>query len=81
MIVGDAIRYLEDSKRQGRHFDFIFGDLTDVPINTDHNCKETGMMNDDTKTLFHSCYWQQNFRSLPFSQLIQPGTFFVAFSV
>ena len=44
MIVGDAIRYLEDSKRQGRHFDFIFGDLTDVPINTDHNCKETGMM-------------------------------------
>ena len=39
--MGDAIRYLEDSRRQGRQFDFIFGDLTDIPINTDHNCKET----------------------------------------
>ena len=38
IIVGDAVKYLEDSRRQGRQFDFIFGDLTDIPINTDHNC-------------------------------------------
>jgi len=37
VIVGDAIKYLEDSRRQGRQFDFIFGDLTDIPIDTDHN--------------------------------------------
>lgn len=41
VIVGDAIRYLEDSRRQGRQFDFIFGDLTDIPINTDHNFEST----------------------------------------
>ena len=41
VIVGDAIKYLEDSRRQGRQFDFIFGDLTDIPIDTDHNCKKS----------------------------------------
>ena len=39
IIVGDAVKYLEDSRRQGRQFDYIFGDLTDIPINTDHNCE------------------------------------------
>ena len=41
VIVGDAIKYLEDSRRQGKQFDFIFGDLTDIPIDTDHNCKKS----------------------------------------
>ena len=33
------MRYLEDSRIQGRQFDYIFGDLTDIPIDTDSNCK------------------------------------------
>ena len=34
-FVGDAIKYLEDCCSEQRQFDFIFGDLTDVPIDTD----------------------------------------------
>lgn len=41
VIVGDAVRYLEDSRRTGKQFDFIFGDLTDVPIATDHNVESS----------------------------------------
>ena len=32
---GDAVQYLEDCQEDGRQFDFIFGDLTDVPIEAD----------------------------------------------
>ena len=36
-IVGDAVKYLEKCKNDGKMFDFIFGDLTDVPIDTDND--------------------------------------------
>ena len=32
IIVGDAIDYMEAYNRQGKMFDYVFGDLTDVPI-------------------------------------------------
>ena len=35
IIVGDAVKHLEGCKKEGKLFDFIFGDLTDVPIDTD----------------------------------------------
>ena len=35
IIVGDAVKQLEMYRREGKYFDFIFGDLTDVPIDTD----------------------------------------------
>ena len=34
-VSGDAIKYLEQCRENQRQFDFIFGDLTDVPIDTD----------------------------------------------
>ena len=34
-ILGDAIKYLEDCVAEKKQFDYIFGDLTDVPIDTD----------------------------------------------
>ena len=35
VIVGDALVYMEEAKSQGLKFDFIFGDLTDTPVNMD----------------------------------------------
>ncbi len=35
ILSGDAIKYLEQCAENQRDFDFIFGDLTDVPIDTD----------------------------------------------
>ena len=35
IITGDAIKYLEQCGENQKKFDFIFGDLTDVPIDTD----------------------------------------------
>lgn len=40
IITGDAIKYLEDSVKDDKQFNFIFGDLTDVPIDTDTEAKE-----------------------------------------
>lgn len=39
-IVGDAVKYLEKCKSEGKLFNFIFGDLTDVPIDTDNDGKD-----------------------------------------
>ena len=30
IIVGDAVKHLEKCKKEGKLFDFIFGDLTDI---------------------------------------------------
>ena len=38
-IVGDAIKYLKKCKSERKLFNFIFGDLTDVPIDTDNDGK------------------------------------------
>ena len=38
-ILGDAIKYLEDCVAEKKQFDYIFGDLTDVPIDTDKEGK------------------------------------------
>ena len=35
IIVGDAVATMEEYVKEGRRFDFVFGDLTDVPISTD----------------------------------------------
>ena len=35
IIVGDAVKHLERCREEGKQFDFVFGDLTDVPIDTD----------------------------------------------
>lgn len=32
IIVGDAIAYMQDYIKEGRLFDYVFADLTDVPI-------------------------------------------------
>jgi len=40
IITGDAIKYLEDCVAENKQFDYIFGDLTDVPIDTDNEAKE-----------------------------------------
>ena len=40
IITGDAIQYLEECGKDDKQFDFIFGDLTDVPIDTDTEAKE-----------------------------------------
>lgn len=32
VIVGDAIAHMQDYIKEGRQFDYVFGDLTDVPI-------------------------------------------------
>lgn len=32
IIVGDAIKYMKDYIKEGKQFDYVFGDLTDVPI-------------------------------------------------
>lgn len=32
IIVGDAIAYMKDYIKEGKQFDYVFGDLTDVPI-------------------------------------------------
>ena len=35
IITGDAVQHLEDCVKDGKQYDFIFGDLTDIPIDTD----------------------------------------------
>ncbi|CAG0889275.1 unnamed protein product [Darwinula stevensoni] len=35
IIVGDAVATMEEYVKEGRRFDFVFGDLTDIPISTD----------------------------------------------
>ena len=37
--LGDAIHHLADCLKEDKQYDFIFGDLTDVPIDTDHTSK------------------------------------------
>ncbi|XP_076255614.1 spermine synthase isoform X2 [Rhynchophorus ferrugineus] len=37
IIVGDCMKSLEQYIKEGRKFDYIFGDLTDVPISEDHS--------------------------------------------
>nr|CAB3266410.1 spermine synthase-like [Phallusia mammillata] len=34
IIVGDCIKYLEEYAREGRKFDYVISDITDVPIET-----------------------------------------------
>lgn len=34
-IVDDALMHLKDFIKQGREFDYVFGDLTDVPISSE----------------------------------------------
>ena len=34
IIVGDAVKHLERCREEGKQFDFVFGDLTDIPIDT-----------------------------------------------
>ncbi|OTF81304.1 hypothetical protein BLA29_013181, partial [Euroglyphus maynei] len=34
VIVGDCLRYMRDYIEQGKTFDIIFNDLTDIPIST-----------------------------------------------
>ena len=35
IVVGDAVKYLETCQRDGKQFDYIFGDLTDIPIDVE----------------------------------------------
>ncbi|KAK3855976.1 hypothetical protein Pcinc_037652 [Petrolisthes cinctipes] len=35
VIVGDAIAHMREYLKEGRKFDYVFGDLTDVPISTE----------------------------------------------
>ena len=37
--LGDAIHHLADCLKEDKQYDYIFGDLTDVPIDTDHTSK------------------------------------------
>nr|CAH7712225.1 unnamed protein product [Callosobruchus chinensis] len=37
IIVGDCMKSLEEFMKEGRKFDYIFGDLTDVPISQKHS--------------------------------------------
>ncbi|CAH2005373.1 unnamed protein product [Acanthoscelides obtectus] len=37
IIVGDCMKSLEEFTKEGRKFDYIFGDLTDVPISQKHS--------------------------------------------
>lgn len=37
IIVGDCMKYLEQYIKEGRKFDYVFGDLTDVPISESHS--------------------------------------------
>ena len=39
IITGDALKHLSDCQKENKKYDFIFGDLTDVPIDTDHHCQ------------------------------------------
>ena len=39
VITGDALQHLSDGQKENKKYDFIFGDLTDVPIDTDQHCK------------------------------------------
>ena len=39
IITGDALKHLSDCQRENKKYDFIFGDLTDVPIDTDNHCQ------------------------------------------
>ena len=39
IITGDALQHLSECQKENKKYDFIFGDLTDVPIDTDHHCK------------------------------------------
>ena len=41
IIVGDAVKHLEKCRKEGKLFDFVFGDLTDIPINTDKDGEDT----------------------------------------
>ena len=47
VICGDAIEYMEKAKARSEKFDFIFGDLTDTPVDTD----DTGASADIVKFL------------------------------
>ena len=37
IVVGDAVKHLETCKRDGKQFDFVFGDLTDIPIDVEQD--------------------------------------------
>ena len=50
LFPGDAIKYLEDCCVEKRQFDHIFGDLTDVPIDTDTE--------GDNQIIFYMKVWQ-----------------------
>ena len=36
---GDAVQHLAECEKENKEYDYIFGDLTDVPIDTDHTSK------------------------------------------
>lgn len=36
VIVGDCIQYLEGYIKEGRKFDYVFNDLTDIPLSPEH---------------------------------------------
>ncbi|KAF0309423.1 Spermine synthase [Amphibalanus amphitrite] len=46
IIVGDAFQYLKDSVQEGRTFDYIFYDLSDVPVSPRHDRDLWNMVKD-----------------------------------
>ena len=37
VMVGDAIKFMEDCISSGRTFDYVFNDLTDIPLSSEHS--------------------------------------------
>ncbi|CAG2101110.1 unnamed protein product [Medioppia subpectinata] len=46
VIVGDCLQYMEQYIREGRSFDYVFNDLTDIPISAADN-KDAGLDGDE----------------------------------
>ena len=40
VIVDDAFKWLKQYDEEGKQFDFIFGDLTDIPVHTENSTWE-----------------------------------------
>jgi len=32
IIVGDCVQFMANCEKEGKKFDYVFGDLTDIPI-------------------------------------------------